>query len=275
MPVTTSSRPISSTTRSAGRWRPSGKPASSRFRGSARNRATSIPNEIKKALEARDHAGGDDSCVERAGDRPADRGHRRDRPRGRRSAPGRRGPDGGRGADRSSRHADRHAGVSRAINHSTVRPVRARSMSAPEPTAGSGPGARGEPEATRPARLSPLSFPTCSRAEHRTSWELPGLAAGVAWVAEHGPENLRQKEVALLERVVDWARIPDGCASGGALGQLHRMSVPCRLSPPTRFRRRTSPRSSTRASISPSGPDCTARLIFIAPWGLFPTARSG
>ncbi len=34
---------------------------------------------------------------------------------------------------------------------------------------------------------------------------IAGLAAGVAWVAEKGPENLRLKEVALLQRVVDWA----------------------------------------------------------------------
>ncbi len=32
-----------------------------------------------------------------------------------------------------------------------------------------------------------------------------GLAAGVAWVSEHGPEELRQKEVELLQQVVDWA----------------------------------------------------------------------
>jgi len=32
-----------------------------------------------------------------------------------------------------------------------------------------------------------------------------GLAAGVAWVAENGPENLRRREVELLQAVVDWA----------------------------------------------------------------------
>lgn len=31
-----------------------------------------------------------------------------------------------------------------------------------------------------------------------------GLAAGVAWVTEKGPENLRRHEVVLLQRVVDW-----------------------------------------------------------------------
>jgi cysteine desulfurase/selenocysteine lyase len=36
-----------------------------------------------------------------------------------------------------------------------------------------------------------------------------GLAAGVAWVAERGPENLRRHEVDLLRHVVDWARDSD------------------------------------------------------------------
>jgi cysteine desulfurase / selenocysteine lyase len=32
-----------------------------------------------------------------------------------------------------------------------------------------------------------------------------GLAAGIAWVAERGPEDLRRHEVELLQQVVDWA----------------------------------------------------------------------
>jgi cysteine desulfurase / selenocysteine lyase len=44
---------------------------------------------------------------------------------------------------------------------------------------------------------------------------ISGLAAGVAWVAEIGPENLRQKEVALLERVVDWAQNTEGWRLAG------------------------------------------------------------
>jgi cysteine desulfurase / selenocysteine lyase len=44
---------------------------------------------------------------------------------------------------------------------------------------------------------------------------ISGLAAGVAWVAENGAENLRQKEVALLERVVDWARNTEGWRLAG------------------------------------------------------------
>lgn len=31
-----------------------------------------------------------------------------------------------------------------------------------------------------------------------------GLAAGIAWVAQQGPDNLRKHEVELLQRVVDW-----------------------------------------------------------------------
>src|SRR5204862_414299 len=33
---------------------------------------------------------------------------------------------------------------------------------------------------------------------------IAGLAAGVAWVSEQGPEKLRRHEVSLLLKVVDW-----------------------------------------------------------------------
>jgi cysteine desulfurase family protein len=42
-----------------------------------------------------------------------------------------------------------------------------------------------------------------------------GLAAGVAWVAERGPEALRRHEVGLLQRAVDWARDADGWRIAG------------------------------------------------------------
>ena len=42
-----------------------------------------------------------------------------------------------------------------------------------------------------------------------------GLAAGVAWVAERGPERLRREEVALLEPVVDWAEAMDDWSVAG------------------------------------------------------------
>lgn len=42
-----------------------------------------------------------------------------------------------------------------------------------------------------------------------------GLAAGVAWVAERGPENLRRHEVGLLQRVVDWVNEAEGWEIAG------------------------------------------------------------
>jgi cysteine desulfurase family protein len=36
-----------------------------------------------------------------------------------------------------------------------------------------------------------------------------GLAAGIAWVADRGPANLRRHEVTLLQRVVDWTQDSD------------------------------------------------------------------
>jgi cysteine desulfurase/selenocysteine lyase len=42
-----------------------------------------------------------------------------------------------------------------------------------------------------------------------------GLAAGVAWVAERGPDALRRHEVRLLQRVVDWAQEAEGWRIAG------------------------------------------------------------
>jgi cysteine desulfurase family protein len=42
-----------------------------------------------------------------------------------------------------------------------------------------------------------------------------GLAAGIAWVAERGPENLRRHEVSLLQRVVDWVGASEGWQIAG------------------------------------------------------------
>src|SRR5262249_48240798 len=44
---------------------------------------------------------------------------------------------------------------------------------------------------------------------------IAGLAAGLAWVAEHGPDNLRRHEVELLQRVVDWTEDSDGWKVAG------------------------------------------------------------
>jgi cysteine desulfurase family protein len=42
-----------------------------------------------------------------------------------------------------------------------------------------------------------------------------GLGTGIAWVAERGPDNLRRHEVALLQRVVDWAEAAEGWRIAG------------------------------------------------------------
>jgi selenocysteine lyase/cysteine desulfurase len=42
-----------------------------------------------------------------------------------------------------------------------------------------------------------------------------GLAAGVAWVCERGPDELRAHEVGLLQRVVDWAEESEGWRIAG------------------------------------------------------------
>jgi len=42
-----------------------------------------------------------------------------------------------------------------------------------------------------------------------------GLAAGLAWVAERGPESLRRHEVELLQIVVDWVQESDGWKVAG------------------------------------------------------------
>jgi cysteine desulfurase/selenocysteine lyase len=39
---------------------------------------------------------------------------------------------------------------------------------------------------------------------------IAGLLAGIRWVVEQGPEQLRRHEVGLLQRVVDWAETADG-----------------------------------------------------------------
>jgi selenocysteine lyase/cysteine desulfurase len=42
-----------------------------------------------------------------------------------------------------------------------------------------------------------------------------GLAAGIAWVVERGPERLRRHEVELLQQVVDWAEAAEGWRVAG------------------------------------------------------------
>ncbi len=42
-----------------------------------------------------------------------------------------------------------------------------------------------------------------------------GLAAGIAWVAERGPDAMRRHEVSLLQHVVDWASDAEGWSIAG------------------------------------------------------------
>jgi cysteine desulfurase family protein len=42
-----------------------------------------------------------------------------------------------------------------------------------------------------------------------------GLTAGIAWVAERGPDELRRHEVGLLQRVVDWVQEAEGWRIAG------------------------------------------------------------
>ena len=42
-----------------------------------------------------------------------------------------------------------------------------------------------------------------------------GLAAGISWVAERGPDALRRHEVECLERVVEWAEAAEGWSAAG------------------------------------------------------------
>jgi selenocysteine lyase/cysteine desulfurase len=44
---------------------------------------------------------------------------------------------------------------------------------------------------------------------------IAGLAAGIAWVAERGPDTLRGHEVGLLQKVVEWAAESDGWRIAG------------------------------------------------------------
>ena len=114
-----------------------------------------------------------------------------------------------------------------------------------------------------------------------------GLAAGIAWVAERGPETLRRHEVDLLQRVVDWADAADGWQVAGRwdpathVGALS-LKVPepagspgPRLDPrhQLRDRRPSRPALLPRISTARSGRSPTARSAS-APARSRPTRRS-
>ena len=100
-----------------------------------------------------------------------------------------------------------------------------------------------------------------------------GLAAGIAWVAERGPDRLRRHEVELLQQVVDWAQDSDGWQVAGRWDPDTHVGALSLDRPRAASPRRTWARSSTPASTSPSGPACTVPPISTAPSARFPTAR--
>ena len=101
-----------------------------------------------------------------------------------------------------------------------------------------------------------------------------GLAAGLAWVQERGPENLRRHEVALLQKVVDWVEIAEGwqvagrwdpATHAGALSLIvpgRALAPGPRLDPRRQLRHRRPARPALRA-VHPSRPSARS-----------PTARS-
>jgi cysteine desulfurase/selenocysteine lyase len=58
-----------------------------------------------------------------------------------------------------------------------------------------------------------------------------GLAAGVAWVSERGPESLRRHEVELLQQVVDWAHDSDGWRIAGRWDALTHVGALSLITP--------------------------------------------
>ncbi len=74
---------------------------------------------------------------------------------------------------------------------STVPPARVPFTSDLGPTARSAPGARGEPAAIRRARPSHCSMPYLLEGGTPNVLGAAGLAAGIGWVMERGPDNLR------------------------------------------------------------------------------------
>ncbi len=63
---------------------------------------------------------------------------------------------------------------------------------------------------TRRPRLNPRSSPYFLEGGTPNVLGLAGLLAGIRWVVDHDPETLRRHEVALLQRVVDWAETAEG-----------------------------------------------------------------
>lgn len=65
------------------------------------------------------------------------------------------------------------------------------------------------------SELQPTLFPYLLEGGTPNVLGVAGLAAGVAWVAQRGVEEIRRHEVALLQRVVDWASGVEGWEVSG------------------------------------------------------------
>ena len=214
------------------------------------------PRRRPPGTDAEDPAGRADARVERARDGPADRGDRADRPRGRRAVPGRRGAVGGGGPDRPAVPRRSTCSPSPATRRSTARPAPGPSTSGPRPT----PRAwrEGGTGGDSSSEIQPTILPYFLEGGTPNVLGVAGLAAGVAWVTERGPEALRRHEVDLLRRVVDWVERTDGWKVAGRwdpdthVGALS-LVVPDgadapgpRLDPRHQFRHRRPPRPALR-----------------------------
>jgi cysteine desulfurase/selenocysteine lyase len=63
--------------------------------------------------------------------------------------------------------------------------------------------------------IQPIQLPYLLEGGTPNVLGVAGLAAGIAWVGENGPENLRCHEVTLLQHVVDWVRDSEGWQVAG------------------------------------------------------------
>ena len=195
--------------------------------GRVRPKGTSTPSSIKAALTPEDLAGGHDPRVQRAGHRAADRA----------IAPIVRAA----GASSWSMPPSR-----RAWCPSTCEPSPIDLLAFPGHKALYGPTGTGAlyvgPRADgriRPWReggtggdssseTQPALIPYFLEGGTPNVLGVAGLAAGIAWVAEHGPDELRAHEVGLLQQVVDWVEQADGWQIAGRWDPADATSGPSR-----------------------------------------------
>jgi selenocysteine lyase/cysteine desulfurase len=104
--------------------------------------------------------------------------------------------------------------------------------------------------------LQPTALPYRLEAGTPNILGIAGLDAGVAWVADRGPDAIRRRLVALLQPVKDWAAEAGWRVVGHWRGES--WSGSCRSSRKGGRRRRSRP-SSTAGAASPRGRGCTRR----------------